>query len=819
MFSGTFLNDIRIAVRSLTKSPAYTTIGLLTLALGIGLSTASFCTIDSLILRHLPYPQSDELLSLFRTSKQDLATMWHSPAAFLDLRAQTRSFEGISTWNFGSLDLVHNGAPAEQIGACCVSGNFFDLIRVQPERGRGFTANDEHSGAPLVAVITHRMWQQRFGTDPAILGKTLRLSRDSFEIVGVLPASFDVPAFWGSTEIFYPFQIHPSYPTLRDTRWLELLVRPKPGISRTAAQNELDVVAARFARDFPKEHAGDGLQLRDIRTAYLRTPSKVVTGMMIGLSALLLLATCINLAGLQLVRCLARKHELAVRSALGASRWREMSPLVFESLLLALGGGLLGLLVAHWANALLGRFILFDSTLPMQIPLDTRALGVAAAIAILSGLGFGLLPALFAARTRPIEVLNEGGRTATESRSDGRIRRLLIVAEIAIALLLVSTSAVFAVACASLTQRRLGWSTDHLHQSTVFLPFSPYVRDETGQDTSKVGHRFVADLQRDLAALPGVTRAAIASMSPLWGFFGQAGFVIDGRALPEPGREPTACSNDVSPGYFATIEAPLLRGRDFTPDDRADRPLVAIINQTLATALWPGQDPLGQRLRLAADREFAEIVGIVGDLDYGSQYERSATRFQIYFPLAQRTAGARPEFLLLRTRDAPSDYTDAVRRTVAALDPDLALTQAGSVRQRMRQGNRFFDTIAGNLVAFATVALLIAAIGIYGVIANLTAMRLHSIAIRVALGAAYGDIMRMILGHGLRLVGAGLLAGCALTYALVRVLAAQIPGMGLPGVWIIAVGMFLLAAVGLLACWLPAHRAARVDPLVALRDE
>lgn len=819
MHPGNLLRDLRLAARSLLRSPVYTTVGLLTLALGIGLSTASFCTIDTLVLRHLPYPQSEDLRCIFRTTKQEFATHFHSPASFLDLRAQTKSFEGFSTWNYGSLDLVRAGTPAEPIGACCVSGNFFELLRLPPERGRGFTADDERSGAPKVVVITHQMWQRRFAGDPAILGQMLRLSRESYEVVGVLPAAFEAPAAWVGIELFYVGQIHPSYATLRNNRWFEILTRLRPGVPPAQAQAELDLIALRQARDYPQDHAGDGLLLRDIRTAYWRTPGKVVTGLMIGLSALLLLATCINLAGLQLVRCRARRHELAIRSALGASRWQEMSPLVLESLLLALGGGLLGLLVAQWANALLSRHVLFDSTVPLAIPLDLRALGVAAAVAILSGLGFGLLPAWLAGHTRPIEALNEGARTAAGSRSDGRVRRVLITTEIGIALLLVSTAAIFAAACISSTRRQLGWNTDHLLETTVFLPFAPYVRDETGRDTNRIGHRFVAEVQRDLAALPGIADAAVAANSPLWGFGGQTGFITDDHPLPAPGREPSACSNFVSPGFPATLQIPLQRGRDFTSDDRDGSPLVALVNQSLAASLWPGTDPIGKRLRLTTDAEYAQIVGVVGDIRYGWEYWRQATPFQIYFPLAQRVVGSRPQTLLLRTRDEPTNHIAAVRRVVAALDPDLALTAPDSMRAHLRRGNRFFDTIAGNLAAFALIALLIAAIGLYGVIANLTAMRMHSIAIRVALGAVYRDIMRMILGQGLRLVGIGLLAGSACTYALVRLLATQIPGLNFPGAWVIAVAMFLLAAIGLLACWLPAHRAARDDPLAALREE
>lgn len=819
MHPGNLLRDLRLAARSLLRSPVYTTVGLLTLALGIGLSTASFCTIDTLVLRHLPYPQSEDLRCIFRTTKQEFATFYHSPASFLDIREQAKSFEGVSIWCFGWLDFVRNGAPAEQVGACAVTGNFFDVIRIQPERGRGFTEGDELSGAPKVVVITHQMWQRRFAGDPAILGQMLRLSRESYEVVGVLPAAFEVPAFWGNIELFHVSQIHASYATTRHLRWFEIFARLRPGVSPEQAQAELDLIAARQARDYPKDHAGDGLQLRDIRTAYWRTPNKVVSGLMIGLSVLLLVATCVNLAGLQLVRCRAHRHELAIRSALGASRWQEMSPLVLESLLLALGGGLLGLLVAQWANAILSHRVLFDPAVEMTIPLDLRALGVAATVAILSGLGFGLLPALFAGRTRPIEALNEGARTSPESRSDGRIRRVLITTEIGIALLLVSTAAVFAAACISSARRHLGWNSDHLLEATVFLPYSPYVRDETDQETNKVGHRFVAEAQRDLATLPGVVGAAVAANSPLWGFGGQTGFITDSHPLPAPGREPSACANFVSPGFLATLQIPLRRGRDFTPDDRDDSPLVALVNQSLASALWPGESPLGKRLRLTTDPEHAEIVGVVGDIRYGWEYGQRSTRFQIYFPLAQRSVGARPQALFLRTRDEPTNHVGAVRRVVAALDPDLAVTSADSMRAHLRRGSRYFDTIAGNLVTFALIALLLAAIGLYGVIANLTAMRMHSIAIRVALGAVYRDIMRLMLGQGLRLVGVGLIAGGACTCVLVRLLAARIPGMDFPGAWVIAAAMFLLAAVGLLACWLPAHRAARGDPLDALREE
>ncbi len=810
-----FLNlgsNLRHAVRSLRRSPGHTTVGLLTLGLGIGLSTASFCLIDSLVLRHLPYPQSEELVCIFRTARQ-FNIFLHSPASFLALRERTHSFADFSICKVFGLDLVRDGAPAEWVGSCAVSGNFFDLIRMQPERGRGFTAADEQSGAPLVVVITHRMWQQRFGGDPAILGRFLRLSRQSYEIVGVLPAAFEVPAFWGDVELFYPFQLHPAYRTMRDNRWLEIVARPKPGVTRAAAQAELDLLAARLAQEYPQDYAGDGFEIRDIRTAYWSTPSRVVTGLMIGLSALLLLATCINLAVLQFVRCLAQRHDLAVRAALGASRWQEMAPVVCESLLLALGGGLLGLLVASWANVVLGRYVLFSSALALEIPLGARALGVATALALLAGLGLGLLPSFLAARTRPIEALNEAGHTATESPSDGRIRRTLVVAEVAIALTLFCTAAVFATACSTLTRRERGWNTDHVFHAVVFLPWEPYGRDLA------TFRKFCAQLPRDLAALPGVAHAALSDVSPLWGYIKQTGIVVEGRPPPAPGSEPLTCFSFVSPEYFATLEAPLRQGRAFTDGDRDDRPRVAIVNRALAAACWPGRDPIGQHLRLAAETDFAEVVGVAGDLDYAFGYEKQATSFQVYFPLTQRRPQSHHCVMLLRTRDDPAGYLERVRRVVARHDPDLALIQTGTIPALLRQNNRFFDMVAGNLVVFAGIALFIAALGIYGVISNLAALRLRSLAIRAALGAAYGDLMRLILGHGLRLVGTGLLLGAAVTIGLVHVLVSRIPGMSFPGLWMVVIGLVVLGAIGLLACWLPAHRAARVDPLVVLRGE
>jgi putative ABC transport system permease protein len=391
------------------------------------------------------------------------------------------------------------------------------------------------------------------------------------------------------------------------------------------------------------------------------------------------------------------------------------------------------------------------------------------------------------------------------------MRRVLIVAEISIALVLVCTASTFAAACAAFTSRPVGWTTSGLFHGIFILPWDPYSKE------GDRGRRFVEEIERDFAAIPGVERAALASLSPLWGSWGQQTFVEEGVPPPEAGRAPMAAGLAVTNDFFATLEIPLIRGRTFSSSDRFDSPRVAVINRALADTLWPGADPLGKRIRYTLGTESFEIVGVVGDIEFGGEAGRPETRLQIYQPAAQTLALV--ECVLLRTAGDPARYTDTVRRIIAAKDADVTLAWAGTAHSQMRNSNRYFDTIAGNLVVFAVVALFIAVIGIYGVIANLTAMSVRAIAVRMALGALYSDIMRLILGHGMRLVLAGLLVGTALTYGLMRLLGHYVSGLHQPGAWVIAAGMAALAAAGLLACWLPAHRAARVDPLIALRGE
>ncbi len=803
------MNDLRFALRQLLNAPGFTLVAILTLGLGIGLSAGSFSLTNAFLLRLLPYPESTRLVRIFRTSPQS-ASRPLTPADMLALREAATSFTSIAIFNGDSYTLGEPGQPAELVAGMTVTADFLDVLQVQPSLGRGFAPGEDQPGRPAVAVITQRAWARRYGHDPSVIGRTVRINREPFTIVGVLPEHFDAPLVWGAVEVLVPRFLQPTYRTDRRRAWMHAVARLKPGVALRQAEGELGTIAARLSRDFPNENRSDGLRAVSLHDSNTDGVSRGLIWLMTGLSLTMLLIACANLASLQVARALGRVREFALRAALGGSRRQLMMPLLIESLVLGLAGGVLGLLIASWSNAIIGRLLIINNEEGFAIPLDGRVLLFATVCAVASGLAFGLVPAWLAARAPAAEALKEGSRSATAGPAHQRLKRALIVGEMALALALVGVAASFGVGAKQFFRREVGWKIDGLFAGSLALPASRYADDA---QTSA----FHAALLERLAALPGAQHVALTTGLPLSAVGRTVRLGFDGLPPAERGREPAAQIAAVSPDYFATIGVPLQQGAFFRPNLKADDPPVAVINEALARQFPPGISPLGRRVRISENDPWLEIVGVVGDVKFPVRIDAPETRLQLYRPLLQ--APNRFVTLAVRAATPPETLAAAVRRTVAALDADLPVAQPGAVRAQVERNLSNVNLVIANLAISAAMGLLIAGVGLFGVISQLTAQRTRDIGVRIALGAAYGDIMRLVFGEAARLLGLGVLLGVPGFYALNTFLHRTTTEMQLPGFWLLLANVAALCATMLLACWLPARRAAQVNPIEALRSE
>lgn len=802
------LSDLRFALRTLAKSPGFTAIAILTLALGIGLSTSAFSLTNVLLFRTLPYPGSERLVRIFRTSPQ--SQTWNfAPANALDLRSSAKSFSALSLYAVDNLSYAEPGQPALQITAVSATAEFFKVLGTVPAQGRLFAPDEDQPGKGNVAIITDRMWKRRFAGDPQILGRVIRLNSENHTIVGVLPASFEAPLVWGPTELIRPFTIQPAFPTLRTGAWVSLVGQLKPGLPREQANSEIGTLAARLAQDYPKENGTDSARVVDLHSSNMDPVSTAILWMMPVLSTLVLVIACANLASLLLARALGRSREFAIRSALGASRSHLMRPLLSESLLLAVAGGVLGLFVASWCANLLGRNIQINNEYGLSIPIDGPVLAFAAISALLSGFAFGLAPAWLASRAPAADSLKESSRGSTAGRAHHRLKYALIAGELAFALVLVGVAGSFALGSRGFLDRDLGWNPDGIFNGYLVTPYNRYGDDEK----CRTFHR---DLLERLTAIPGVQHASITTGLPMFSFFGSANLVAEGQTV-SPGQEPLAMEASVSSDYFAVAQVPLRRGAFFPADLRADSRPMVIVNESLARRFWPGEDAVGKRVRFKDRDALAEVVGVVGDVRMAANLGRPETTLQIYRPLVQNPP--RYQLIALRSGLPPETLTSAVRQAVAALDPDLPVANPGSVREALRQGLSNINVVIVNLAVFAGMGLLIAVVGLYGVIAHLTAQRTRDIGVRIALGADYRHIVTMVLRQGLLLFALGMALGLPLFGFARYFLGRTMQEMPFPGIWLPAAILLALGMATLLASWLPARRAARVNPLVALHND
>ena len=805
------VKDVRFAARALRRSPGFAATAILTLALGIGANTSAFSVLNALLF-HVPnYPNARALVRLNRVSPAG-ETGAHSAANFLDFRAQNTVFSHVAAVRFGDFNLGESGQPADRIRGMSVSADFFPLLGLGPELGRTFAAHEDTVGAPPVVVLSHGTWKRRFGGDPAVVGRTVRLDGESTTVIGVMPAAFDDLHLWGRVDAWRPVMLPEISRADRENSNLRVIARLQPGLTLEQAESGMRMLTTRLAEQYPATNTGLGVRLVSLVFSAQSEGSRRITWLVSGLAGFVLLIACANLANLQFVRNAARGREYAIRAALGASRTQLIRFMLAESVLLAIAGGAAGLLGAYWTNVLVAQSFSLPDGSPLAVALDRRVLAFTSIVSILTGIGFGLLPAWMASRARVGEALKQGGRGTTGAGAPHRLRHVLSVMEIALALALLAGAGFFVRGLQRVIERDAGWRTDGVVTASLSLRGQNYA-------TAAARGAFHQRLHAQLKALPGVEHVAIATSAPTAGYDIQNTFVVEGRVPPGAGRTTLADVAAVTPGYFATLGIPLLQGRDFSEDDRAGSPAVVVINETMARQLWPGENPIGKRIGGATPfmSNPREVIGVVRDVRAAATLADRAGGFQFYRSLAQWSFNS--AMIVIRASRPAEALAQDLRRALAGLDPDQAVFRVETVRDQIEDGLRSVDAAARMLVGFALLGLVLAAVGIYGVIAHTVVQRTNEIGIRLALGAQMRDVLALILGGGVRLTVLGIALGLVGTFGISRLLRSLAPEFANIDLLLTAAITAILAAVALFACWLPARRATKVDPILALRAD
>jgi predicted permease len=804
----TLLQDIRYAFRRLRKSPGFAVVAILTLALGIGANSAIFSVVNAVLLRSLPYADAERLVLVAHvTNTGDRAPM--SPANFRDVRKEVRSLEELSFWTYSGSTLTGVGDPVRLEGAG-VGAHFFEVMKAAPLLGRTFRPDENEPGRNRVAVLGHGVWRQRFGSDPRIVGRTLTLDGEPYEVVGVMPEEFGFPS---SRDVWVPQEYDADFvaDASRGAWFISGIGRLKPGVSHEQAAREVGALAARLKTRYPETNAQVGMtsvSLREQMVGGVRVSLLVLLGAV----GLVMLIACANVANLLLARAAAREGEVAVRVALGAGRGRLMRQLLAESMVLAVLGGVAGLVLAVWGT---GALVALD---PEGIPrlgevrVDAPVAAFTLGVSLLAGVLFGLVPAVQVTRSGLFGSLREGGRGALSGRGSARMRNTLVVAEMALAVMLLAGAGLLIRSFVRLQSVDPGFRTEGALSFTLSLPEAAY-RGEPARAA------FYDRLQERLAALPGVRETAAVSELPMGGSARFLTFEVEGAEPVQPGREPVSQILRATPGYFRTMGIPVERGRAIAPEDRAGAPRVMLMNREAARRFFPGQDPVGRRIRLALGDDTTtvswEVVGVVGDVrQFGVGEDPEPAMF---FPQAQAPEGSMG--VVLRTAVAPLSVAGAVRREVKALDPDLPVNDLQPLEQLTAESvsqPRFYMLL---LSIFAGVALALAAIGIFGVISYGVAQRTREIGVRVALGADPASVLRIVVGGALGLAGLGVGIGLLGALAGTRVLSGLLFGVTATDPATYAGVAALLMGVAALASWLPARAATRVDPAIALRAE
>ncbi|HEY7611775.1 MAG TPA: ABC transporter permease [Gemmatimonadales bacterium] len=815
-----FWRDVRYAVRSLLRSPAFTAIAVLTLALGIGANTAIFSVVYSVLLRPLAYTDPEQLISIRAaysgTGAEDIPT---SQPEYHDILQGTSALQDLAAVYPININLTGLGEP-QRIQASVVSDNYFRVLGAAPAMGRDFTPDDDRGQIGYVAIISHDLWQNRFGGDPGVIGKTIRLDDDPMTIIGIMPRGFRHVLESGASpmEIWAPIALDnpdTNFLNIRNLRVYDLIGRLKPGRTVEDARTELGVVAARLREQFPTVYpAGQGWHpvakplaeqvVGDVRPALL---------VLLGAVGFVLLIGCANVANLLLARATVRERELALRTALGGSRGRLVGQLLTESLVLSTLGGGLGLLLAAWGSSALGRLVALYLPRAGEIKLSLPVLGFTAFLIILTGVVFGLLPALQASRADLQGVLKDSGRgTAGAPRT--RMRAALVVAEVAVALMLLAGAGLMLRSFQRLMAVEYGFDPQRLLTLQIWLP----VPNDRSQGRFRTHQQRESFYQRALEAVqtvPGVRKAALISTLPLRGE-GDVRIEIEGRPVAPDDPPVSVQGRLVSPNYFETMGIPLLAGEGLPELGDSISRGVVLVNHTMAEKYWPGGNAVGKRIRFRADRPWVTVAGIVGDVRQIGLAD--PPREELYS--SYRAVTSQEMAMVVRTADDdPERLGAAVTAAIRSADPEQPVFSVMSMERVIENVSAERRISMVLLLVFAGMALLLSALGIYGVMAYTTSQRRHEIGIRLALGAGAPNVLRLVVGQGMRLVALGLGAGLLGAWLLSRALTSQLYGITAQDPLTYATVALLLGSVALVATWVPARRATRVDPMISLRVE
>ena len=824
------LQDLRYAIRVMLKSPGFTAVAIISLALGIGANTSIFSVVNALLLKPLPYKNPEQLAQVFREYEQtgkgvERSEIWSYPK-FSALRDNNDSFAQIAAVSSQNFPVTDSDNP-ERLSTEIVSASYFPMLGVEAAIGRTFTPEEDQTpGAHPVAVIGHGIWQRRFGSDPNVIGRTIGLNKVPLTIVGVLPEGFKGQK--GTAEVWVPMMMAPqlTFPRRLATafaHWTEVIGRLKPEVNLAQARSEMEIAAAKVAEalPIPAQLAGtlpfESIRLTSLKEAKLDPAIGKSFLVLFGAVGFVLLIACVNIANLLLGRSVSRQKELAIRMALGAGRRRLVRQLLTESMLLGFAGGIVGLLVALWGVEVLSTFKpavqsqngTYLGVLDFgKASIDAQVLGFNILLSIITGLIFGLLPALQASRADVSDALKEGsihfrGRSRTRVRLSPR--NVLAVTEIALALVLLIGAGLMIRSFARLQSLQIGFSPDHVMTMRVELPkYKP-----------EAEVAFEQQLLSRLGGLPGVEAAAVASGTPLSN--NSAGTVMRIKGQPD-GDDMSVGLHSIGPDYFKTLRVPFLRGRAFDERDRVGAKLVAIVNESAARKFWPNEDPIGKEIWVGAGWEqdqYGEIVGVVGDVKYGKVEE--AFKPQVYLPYTQPTEPA--SFVMVRTTNDPTQIVAAVRSEILALDSNVPIFDIRTMEERSADATsrtRFGALVLG---IFSTLALVLAAIGIYGVMSYSVSGRTREIGVRMALGAQPRNVLALVMRDGIVVTVAGIALGVALALAATKVLGSQLYGVGTTDTPTFVAVSFLFAVVALAASYIPARRAMKLDPMFALRYE
>ena len=803
---GTLWQDLRYGIRMLLKNSGFTVIAVLALALGIGANTAIFSVVNAVLLRPLAYPDSDRIIWIEANNPAKGITDSNvSPPDFADWSAQNHVFEQMAAFTSGGAILSRGDEP-ERVRTTAASASFFTLFKTQPVIGRAFSEQEDRTGGEPVVVLSYGLWQRRFGADPNLIGNKLTLSGKSTTVIGIMPPGFDFPT---QTEVWVPLALDASTER-RDNRYLQAIARLKAGVTVEQAQAEINAISNRLGQEYAETNSGWGVSLSTVHESMVGEvrPSLLL---LLGAVTFVLLIACANVANLLLARAAARQKEIAIRTALGAGRLRVIRQLLTESVLLSALGGALGLLLSVWLTDLLIAISPANTPRFDEIKLDARVLGFTLAVTVLTGLIFGLAPALQASKPDLNEALKEGGRGSSEGYRRNRLRGLLMVSEIALSFLLLAGAGLLIKSFLRLRDVNPGFNPENVLTMRLAPLSTKYPKGQ-----QKV--EFFRQVLERIRNLPGVESAGAVLSLPLGGDTLNVGrsFIREGRPMT-PEESANAGYLVATPDYFRVMQIPLITGRAFTEQDSEESPKVVIINETMARRFWSSENPIGKRMTIWRDEKFPrEIVGVVGDTKPSTLGGEPAP--QMYVPHAQ-DAGWGAMTLVIRTATEPTTLIGTVRQEILSFDksqPVYNIKTMNDVVSTSLAASRISMLL---ISVFAGVALLLAMLGIYGITAYYVTQRTHEIGIRMALGAQTGDVLKLVVKQGMVLALIGLAIGLVAAFAITRVMASLLYGVSATDPLTFITVSVLLVGVALIACLIPARKATKVDPMIALRYE